>query len=121
MVSRSYQTLQNQISQLQKKAQKILATESKNKNSAISRVLKLMKKLGVSISDLQEKKTIAPATGKTKRTQISAKGSRKPVAPKYHDSATGATWSGRGKVPRWLVAREAEGRSREEFKIPLAT
>ncbi len=121
MVSRSYQTLQNQIAQLQKKAQKILATESKHKNGAISRVFKLMKNLDISLADLQKKKTKAPASGKTKRTRISAKISRKPVAPKYRDSVTGSAWSGRGKVPRWLVAKEAEGRSRDEFKIPLSS
>lgn len=29
-----------------------------------------------------------------------------PVAAKYRDNATGATWSGRGKPPRWLAGKD---------------
>ena len=36
----------------------------------------------------------------------------KSVAPKYRDPATGATWTGRGKAPRWI----ADG-DREKFLI----
>lgn len=35
-----------------------------------------------------------------------------PVAAKYRDNATGATWSGRGKPPRWLA-----GKDRNEYLI----
>jgi DNA-binding protein H-NS len=35
-----------------------------------------------------------------------------PVAAKYRDSASGATWSGRGKPPRWIA-----GQDRERFAI----
>lgn len=34
------------------------------------------------------------------------------VAPKYRDTATGATWTGRGKAPRWL-----DGKDRNQFLI----
>lgn len=34
------------------------------------------------------------------------------VAPKYRDPATGATWTGRGKAPRWI-----QGQDREKFAI----
>ena len=34
------------------------------------------------------------------------------VAPKYRDSATGATWTGRGKPPKWI-----EGKNRDEYLI----
>jgi DNA-binding protein H-NS len=29
----------------------------------------------------------------------------------------GETWSGRGRMPKWLSAMEASGRKREEFRI----
>lgn len=35
--------------------------------------------------------------------------------PKFRDPATGKTWAGRGKVPTWLRAYEANGRDRSEF------
>jgi len=39
------------------------------------------------------------------------------VAAKYRDPETGETWSGRGRPPRWLAAKEAEGKRREEFAV----
>jgi DNA-binding protein H-NS len=35
-----------------------------------------------------------------------------PVAAKYRDPASGATWSGRGKPPRWIA-----GQDRDKFAI----
>jgi len=43
--------------------------------------------------------------------------SRKAVAAKYRNPADGETWSGRGRVPKWLVALEGVGRKREEFAV----
>jgi DNA-binding protein H-NS len=34
------------------------------------------------------------------------------VAPKYRDPATGSTWTGRGKAPKWI-----EGQDRGKFVI----
>ena len=47
------------------------------------------------------------------------KGGRKAstVAPKYRDPATGDSWSGRGKEPRWLAAHLKKGRKKEDFRI----
>jgi DNA-binding protein H-NS len=42
---------------------------------------------------------------------------RKPVAAKYRNAATGESWSGRGRVPKWLAAELAKGRKREEFLV----
>ena len=42
---------------------------------------------------------------------------RKPVAAKYRNAATGESWSGRGRVPKWLAAELAKGRKREEFAV----
>ena len=39
----------------------------------------------------------------------------KAVAAKYRNSVNGDTWSGRGRVPRWLRALEDAGHKREEF------
>jgi DNA-binding protein H-NS len=32
----------------------------------------------------------------------------KPVAAKYRDPASGATWSGRGKPPRWIAGQDRD-------------
>lgn len=39
---------------------------------------------------------------------------RRPVVPKYRDPKTGATWTGRGKAPRWI----AGAKNRDHFLIP---
>lgn len=39
------------------------------------------------------------------------------VAVKYRNVATGETWTGRGKMPRWLAAEVAKGRSKEQFAV----
>ncbi len=36
-----------------------------------------------------------------------AKGVRTKVAPKYRDPASGKTWTGRGRTPRWLDGKDA--------------
>ena len=43
------------------------------------------------------------------------------AAPKYRDPASGATWSSRGKVPRWMRHLIEQGAKRDDFRIPGAT
>lgn len=42
---------------------------------------------------------------------------RKAVAAKYCHPTTGATWSGRGRPPRWLADELAKGKKREDFLV----
>lgn len=46
----------------------------------------------------------------TKRTKLVAK--KRAVQAKYRDPDSGATWSGRGRAPRWL-----NGQEKSEFLI----
>jgi DNA-binding protein H-NS len=48
----------------------------------------------------------AKSTGESKTL------TKTPVAPQYRDPDTGATWSGRGKPPRWIA-----GKDRAAFKL----
>lgn len=54
--------------------------------------------------------TAADLFGGQKRASA-AKGGK--VAAKYRDPATGATWTGRGKAPRWI-----QNEDRARFAIP---
>lgn len=47
--------------------------------------------------------------GKQRKTGPGAGGT---VAAKYRDPATGQTWTGRGKAPKWI-----EGKNREDYLI----
>lgn len=47
------------------------------------------------------------------RRRTVAANPRAPIAPKYRDPKTGATWSGRGKAPQWI----AKAKNRDRFLI----
>jgi DNA-binding protein H-NS len=36
------------------------------------------------------------------------------VAPKYRDPNSGNTWTGRGRMPRWMVAATKGGKAKKE-------
>ena len=40
---------------------------------------------------------------------------RKPVLAKYYDPESGASWSGRGKPPKWI-----DGKDRSQYEIKAA-
>jgi DNA-binding protein H-NS len=42
------------------------------------------------------------------------------LLPVRYRGPSGETWSGRGRMPRWLQTLEAEGRNREEFRVTEA-
>jgi DNA-binding protein H-NS len=109
-------TIRQQIAKLEAQAKKLADGEFEKKRKAISEVSALMRKLGVSIDDLSaapikiaRKSAVGPAKEKKKVS--------KPVPVKFRNNETGDTWSGRGRTPRWLVAAEAAGRVRDEFKV----
>ena len=54
--------------------------------------------------------TATPSATRTRR------GPSGTVAVKYR-GPNGEEWSGRGRMPRWLQAMEAEGRKRQEFSV----
>lgn len=68
-----------------------------------------------------EKKPVAakkPAAGTATKTKGAPKNATKApaiVPIKYFHPYSGATWSGRGKPPRWILLEEEKGVSREQF------
>lgn len=70
-------------------------------SEAISRVRGMVAEFGLTEQDV---------FGKAGRAPSAAKGSK--VAAKYRDPATGSTWTGRGKPPKWIA-----GQDREKFAI----
>jgi DNA-binding protein H-NS len=84
-----------------------------------------MKEYGISIDELS---AVVNKTGSGKSlTSGSSSGASKakktsqprgPVAIKYRHPETQATWTGRGKPPRWVSDAEAAGTHRTQFLIP---
>lgn len=72
---------------------------------AVAEVQKLISDFSLTPQDIFPSGRTRSATGGS-----STKGSK--VAAKYRDPATGATWTGRGKAPRWI-----QGQDREPFVI----
>ena len=66
--------------------------------------------LGLSVAELIEQGQDLAANRKP--------ATRKPVEPRYRNPAdSDETWTGRGKQPRWLAAKIAEGAKLEDFLI----
>lgn len=99
----SYQEIINQIQNLQLQAEEARKQEMA---SAIADIKRIMTQFGISPADLG-------FGGRASRGK--AKGMS--VAAKYRDPASGKTWSGRGRRPRWAVALEAEGKDLEAYKV----
>jgi DNA-binding protein H-NS len=93
----SYQELQAQIAVLQKQAE---AARSGEITAAKAKIAEIMKEYGLAVSDL----TVA---SKAKSTKV-----REPVAVKYRDPDTGASWTGRGRAPLWL-----NGKRKDDFLV----
>ncbi|OON62476.1 histone family protein nucleoid-structuring protein H-NS [Massilia sp. KIM] len=91
----TYQEYQNQIAELKALAEKARQDEIAN---ARSQVRQLMHEYSLSPEDLFEDKKKSKKIGT--------------VEARYRDPKSGATWTGRGRAPRWL-----NGRNKEEFVI----
>jgi len=93
--------------ELQAKAAEILAqaeqVKAEERQKTIDTVRVMIATYGITAKDLGLDKTVKSKTG--------PKPGQK-VVPKYRDPASGATWSGRGKTPRWI-----NGADRSQYAI----
>ncbi|WP_064749634.1 H-NS family nucleoid-associated regulatory protein [Lysobacter antibioticus] len=79
------------------------------------KVIALAAQHGYTIEELYGDKPVAAVAVK-KRTTRRKTGK---VAPKYRDPDNKRnTWSGRGRMPRWLAQKTKHGRSATDFLIP---
>ena len=121
MTRQNYSTLQakinKEIEKLQKQAQ---ALQSKQRKPVISSIIRSMKEYDISPEEIAaafgKSKTKASGEVKTTKSPKTAR-VKKPVAPKYRHPNSGATWTGRGKAPLWIVEAEKNGQMRQQFLI----
>jgi DNA-binding protein H-NS len=100
-----YNEILTQIEDLKRQAEEVRRAELK---AVIAEIKDKMDQHGITLADLK------PLFGGRGRSGGKA---RSAVKPKYRNSATGETWTGRGRAPRWLAQAEAAGRSRDSFLI----
>jgi DNA-binding protein H-NS len=99
------------IAKLQKQAAAIVEKQS---SIGLEKIRDLMHKHGLSLADIEgfvgkrrgRKPSKAAANGAAKSARTKAQ----PVAAKYVDPKSGATWSGRGRAPAWI--KDVKDRSR---------
>lgn len=134
-MSRYQQTL-SRIAKLQKAAEKI---RKKELAKVIKKIKKEMSAFDLTTDDIKLGKTdnSKPKTSRKKRRKTRSKrrklrarkprrtsrklakksGLRSKVKPKYINSETKETWSGRGLRPRWLAKALADGKKLEDFAV----
>ncbi|MDE2368469.1 MAG: H-NS histone family protein [Burkholderiales bacterium] len=102
----SSQSLTELLAQKAAIERQIAETQRGQRADAIAKVKALMAEYGLTLADISAR----PAA-------VARKPAAAKVAAKYHDKATGQTWSGRGLKPKWLTAALAAGRSLSEFEV----
>jgi len=85
-----YEELQAKIADLQAQAAKVKEEE---KEQAIAMARTMISAYGITAKDLGLDKAPKVKTGPKPGNKIAAK---------YRDPLSGATWSGRGKTPKWI-------------------
>jgi len=114
----TYETIMSKVRELTRKAEQAKRVEQRRLTRAVERVRKLMKAHGISIGHLGGS-VAGGASGKRggRKGKLSPTDGRRKVKPKYRHPKSKATWSGRGKTPRWLAAELKGGKRKEDFLI----
>jgi len=96
----AYQELLAQKAELDRKIEQ---ARRKELADAIAQIRALMQQYGITVADLGGKVKAPRSLGK--------------VPPKYRDPATGATWTGRGRQPKWVEAALKSGKALAQLAI----
>ena len=104
----SYNELMDQAQKLMAQAE---AQREKELQAVIDGVIQTLTEHGVTLDDLRAHGFGGRSGRRGKR------GARNAGVPKYQDPKTGATWTGRGRVPGWMAAYDAAGKSRDRYLI----
>ncbi len=119
MTRTSYNTeksrLEKEMAKLQKKIQTLQAKQRKPKIAAIVRSMREYDISPEEIAAAFNRKPAGRAPAAAPRKTGTA--TKRVIAPKYRHPETQATWTGRGKAPRWITDAEAAGTPRDTFLI----
>jgi len=101
-MTNSYKELLQQREALE---QAIAAARAHELSEAITKARELVAEFGLTVQDV-----FPSGRGASKSSSKSSTGTK--VAPKYRDPATGQSWTGRGKAPKWI-----DGQDRAKYLI----
>lgn len=105
--------IEKEIAKLQKQMQ---ALHTKQRGPVITSILRSMREYDITPEEIAAAYNKRSTRG-TKTARKAAPAAKRVVAPKYRHPQTKATWTGRGKAPRWITEAEAQGQSRDSFLI----
>jgi DNA-binding protein H-NS len=90
-----------ELSKMEAQIERLMAEKQSSERAAVrEKIVSMAKEYGFDVRDL-----------------VGGKGKRGKVAIKYRDNE-GNTWTGRGRMPRWMVAATKGGKAkREDFLI----
>ena len=97
------QTLKDLLQQREALEKAIADARQSEISAAVAKVRELVAEYGLTAQDI--------FPGRASKSGA-AKASGSKVAAKYRDPATGQTWTGRGKAPKWI-----DGKDRAQFAI----
>ena len=101
-MSNSYKELLMQREALE---QAIATARAHELSEAIAKARELVAEFGLTVQDV-----FPSGRGTSKSGSKTSSGAK--VAPKYRDPATGQSWTGRGKAPKWI-----DGQDRAKYLI----
>jgi len=118
MARESYATQQakikKQIDQLKKKAESL---QNRRRKPVIAAIIRDMREYAITPEEILSAFGKSPSARRVVSPRKNSGGAKKVVPAKYKHPETGATWTGRGKPPRWLSDAEKLGTSRDTFLI----
>ena len=101
-MTNSYKELLKQREALE---QAIATARAHGLSEAITKARELVAEFGLTVQDV-----FPSGRGASKSGNKASSGNK--VAPKYRDPATGQSWTGRGKAPKWI-----DGQDRAKYLI----
>lgn len=98
------QEIEKQINKLQRKMRTL---HTRQRRPIITSIIRSMMEYEITPEEIAE--------AYEKRDQRSKPGSTAPA--RFKNPATGDTWTGRGRPPRWITEAEEQGKNRNQFLI----
>lgn len=121
----TYSNLMGQIAKLQSQAEGL---RQKEINSVIQSIQEKMRTYNLSPQDLDSKSSRGRRAGRKNQsqqkdtpmhnpTQTRGRASKVNMDAKFRHPETGATWSGRGRMPKWISDAVKQGQTKHTFAI----
>lgn len=108
------QKIEKEIQRLKKQAE---ALKARQRAPIIKDIVKKMGEYAITPDEITAAYNKRKTPGAVGKRSTENKMLHKTVPPKYRHPETGATWTGRGKAPRWITDAETAGKSRDSFLI----